>query len=381
MTDAPSPFDATQGGPSGVEGPSGPADVSATAREKDHCPACGGEAVWTPAKQALVCPFCGTVSPAKLEQRGADTVIVEHDLVATLRSIPDSERGWQAQKISVQCQSCRAISVFDPDKVARRCDFCGSTALVPYEQTKDVFRPESLLPFKISEPQARDAIRTWYGRQWLAPNRFRLKAITDTVKGIYLPYWTFDAKADAAWTAESGQYYWVRQGNQNVRQVRWTPAAGQLSHVFDDDLVCASRGVDAAKLRRVEPFPTTTLIPYDPGYLSGWTVERYQIDLVAAAQQSRDQMNAELEEMCARQVPGDTYRNLRVNADYSNQTFKHILVPVWLLTYVYGATSYQVVLNGVTGTVAGSRPWSWIKIAGLVVLAIVLLVLINSLNR
>ena len=200
MTDAPSPFDAAQGGPSGVEGPPGPAtpaDVSATAREKYHCPACGGEAVWTPAKQALVCPFCGTVSPAKLEQRGADTVIVEHDLVATLRSIPDSERGWQAQKISVQCQSCRAISVFDPDKVARRCDFCGSTALVPYEQTKDVFRPESLLPFKISEPQARDAIRSWYGRQWLAPNRFRLKALTDTVKGIYLPYWTFDAKADA----------------------------------------------------------------------------------------------------------------------------------------------------------------------------------------
>jgi len=369
VTDAPSPVPAT------------PADVSATARERYHCPACGGEAVWTPAKQALVCPFCGTVSPATLEQRGADTVIVEHDLVATLRSIPDSERGWQAQKISVQCQSCRAISVFDPDKVARRCDFCGSTALVPYEQTKDVFRPESLLPFKISEPQARDAIRNWYGRQWLAPNRFRLKALTDTVKGIYLPYWTFDAKADATWTAESGQYYWVRQGNQNVRQVRWTPAAGELSHFFDDDLVCASRGVDAAKLRRVEPFPTATLIPYDPGYLSGWTVERYQIDLVAAAQQSRDQMNAELEEMCAAQVRGDTYRNLRVNADYSSQTFKHILVPVWLLTYVYGATSYQVVMNGVTGTVAGSRPWSWIKIALLVILAIVLLVLVNSLKR
>ena len=85
--------------------------------------------------------------------------------------------------------------------------------------------------------------------------------------------------------------------------------------------------------------------------------------------------------MCAAQVPGDTYRNLRVNADYSNQTFKHILVPVWLLTYVYGATSYQVVMNGVTGTVAGSRPWSWIKIALLVIVAIGLLVLINSLNR
>lgn len=370
MSDAPAP------------GPTTPGEVSATARDKFHCPACGGEAVWTPSKQALVCPFCGTVSPAKLEMRGAETVIVEHDLVTALRTIPDSARGWQTQKISVQCQSCKAISVFDPDKVAKQCEFCGSTALVPYEQTKDVFRPESLLPFKISEPQARDAIRAWYGRQWFAPNRFRAKALTDTVKGIYLPYWTFDASADAAWTADSGTYYWVRQGNQQVRQVRWTPVSGELTHAFDDDLVCASRGVDAGRLRGVEPFPTTNaLVPYDPGYLSGWTVERYQIDLLAAAQQSRVQMDDELRTFCAQQIHGDTYRDLRVNATYSDQTFKHILVPVWLLSYVYGAKSYQVVMNGVTGTISGARPWSWIKIALAIFAALLVYILIRSASR
>jgi Zn finger protein HypA/HybF involved in hydrogenase expression len=358
-----------------------PADVSATAREKYHCPACGAEAVWTPAKQALVCPYCGTVSPAKLEVRDGQTVIVEHDLAQALRSIPDASRGWQTQKISVQCQSCRAISVFDPDKVSRRCEFCGSTALVPYEQTKDVFRPESLLPFKISESDARDLIRRWYGRQWLAPNRFKARALTDTVRGIYLPYWTFDAQADARWTADAGTYYYVRQGNQQVRQVRWTPAAGAVSHFFDDALVCASRGVDAGKLRRIEPFPTQTLVPYDPGYLSGWTVERYQIDLLAAAQESRARMEGELQAMCAQQVPGDTFRNLRVDAAYRAQTFKHILVPVWLLSYVHGAKSFQVVVNGVTGRIAGNRPWSAVKVALVVLLAIALFLLISSLNR
>ena len=95
-----------------------------------------------------------------------------------------------------------------------------------------------------------------------------------------------------------------------MRQVQWTPASGALSHFFDDELVCASMGVDAARLRSIEPFPTDTLVPYDPGYLAGWTVERYQIDLVAAAERSRQQMNAELRELCGQQVPGDTYRNL-----------------------------------------------------------------------
>jgi Zn finger protein HypA/HybF involved in hydrogenase expression len=344
--------------------PSGPAaDVVATARDKYHCPACGAEANWNPAKQALICPFCGTESPAKLETRGAETVIVEHDLAAALRGIPDSARGWQAAKTSVRCQSCQAISVFDADHVGQRCDFCGSSALVPYEQVKDALRPESLLPLKVAEPQARDLMRAWYGRLWFAPGGFGVKALTDTVKAVYVPYWTFDAKADASWTAEAGHYYYVTVDNKQERRVRWTPASGSLAHVFDDELVSASRGVDPGLLRGVEPFPTDALVPYDPGYLAGWVVERYQIDLVAAAQQSRQQMEEQLRALCAREVPGDTHRNLVVRASYRDLTFKHILAPVWLIAYTYRGKAYQVLVNGVTGKISGRRPWSWIKIA------------------
>jgi len=357
------------------------AGAVASARDKYHCPACGAAASWNPARQALICAFCGTVSPATLQQRGETTVIVEHDLVEALRAVPDSARGWQAEKTQVQCQSCHAISVFDSTRVGQRCDFCGSSALVPYEQVKDAFRPESLLPLKIAETHARDLIRQWYGRQWFAPNALKGKAITDTVKGVYLPYWTFDAVTHARWTAEAGHYYWVRQGNRQVQQVRWTPAAGELDHVFDDELLCASVGVDAGRLRGIEPFPTDALVPYDPGYLAGWTVERYQIDLVAAATASRQQMEAHLRQLCAEQVPGDTYRDLVVDATFEQQTFKHILAPVWLMTYVYGPRSFQVIVNGVTGTISGSRPWSWIKITLLVIAVLIALLVINAMNQ
>jgi len=125
---------------------------SATARQKFSCPACGAEAQWNPAKKALICPYCSTVSPANTELTpGGEEVIQEHDLVAALRSIPDGKRGWQAKKTSVRCQSCQAISVFDPVRVGQRCDFCGSSALVPYEEIKEAFSPESLLPIKIAE--------------------------------------------------------------------------------------------------------------------------------------------------------------------------------------------------------------------------------------
>jgi hypothetical protein len=242
---------------------------------------------------------------------------------------------------------------------------------------------------KISESQVRDAIRQWYGNRWFAPNKLKHAALTDTVKGLYIPYWTFDAQVHADWTAESGYYYYETEyytdqnGNSQSRQVqriRWEPSCGDLEHFFDDELVPASRGVQPEMLRRVEPFPTTQeLVAYNSGFLSGWVVERYQIDLIAAAQQARAEMDAEITRLCAAQVPGDTHRDLQVDTDYSGQTFKHILVPIWLLAYNYGASNYQVVINGYTGAMAGKYPKSWVKImfavlGGMAILGFILLI-------
>ena len=354
-----------------------------TARERFECPACGGAAEWSPAKQSLVCPFCGTVSPMQ-PSSAAEGAVKEHDLVEALRAIPENARGWQTATRSVKCQSCQAISVFKPERVAQTCDFCGSPALVPYDEIKSPIRPESVLPFQINQGDVREKVHAWYRGRWFAPNRFKSRAFTDTIHGLYLPYWTFDAQVAAQWTAEAGYYYYTSEsyrdskGNSQTRQVqhvRWEYASGALEHFFDDELVPASRGVPAELLRRVEPFPTKALAPYDAGYVSGWVVEQYQIDLVAATQRSREAMDAELRKLCAAQIPGDTHRNLEVAADYSAQTFKHVLLPVWLLNYQYRGTTYRIVANGVTGALAGKYPKSWIKI-GLLVIAILIVMLI-----
>lgn len=351
---------------------------------KFPCPACGAEATWDPAKQALVCGYCGTVSPASPPADAPPLLgIPEHDLASALQSIPEGDRGWETARVEVLCQSCQAISVFEPSRVGQRCDFCGSSALVPHEQTQQPFRPESLLQFKISNTQVRDSIREWYGQRWFAPNALGTRAMTDQLHGVYLPYWTFDAQVHADWTAESGYYYYEtesytdsqgRRQTRQVRKVRWQRSSGSLNHFFDDELVCASKGVDHTLAGEIEPFPTEELKPYRPDFLAGWIVERYQIDLVAAAQHSREVMSAKLNELCARKVPGDTHRNLQVSADWSGQTFKHILVPVWLLTYQFHGTTYHVVVNGYTGAIAGNYPKSFWKIL-FTVLGVLLFVL------
>ena len=361
------------------------APAAADARAKFACPACGGEAVWNPTKGKLVCPFCGTESSLAIDTSGG---VVEHDLIAALRANAGDARAWQSTGTQVRCQSCNAISMLDPARQAQNCPFCGSAQLGPYSETTAAFRPESVLPFAVSETAARDGIRAWYGRLWLAPSALKHRALTDTVRGVYLPYWTFDAHVEGDWNAEAGYYYYETQTvmvngqprTQQVQRIRWEPAAGHVSHFFDDDLVCASVGVQPALIRGIEPFPMQALKPYDAAYVAGWVVERYQIDLAGAAQRARADMQAKLIALCARQVPGGTCRNLSVRADYSGQTFKHILAPVWLLSYTYGPRSFQCVMNGVSGAVSGQYPKSPWKIALLVLAIVIVVVIVMSLG-
>ncbi|MGQ0737297.1 MAG: zinc ribbon domain-containing protein [Acidobacteriota bacterium] len=346
-----------------------------SALQKHACPACGAQAEWNPAQQKLSCPFCGTESPFTFDRETGK--VVELDLVTTLRELPEEQRGWQTTRRTVQCQSCRAVMVFDPTRVGQNCEFCGAPALVDYEEIKAPIRPQGVLPFRIDAARVRDDIRRWWRSKWLAPGRLARTALVDTVHSLYIPYWTFDAQVHCPWEAEAGYHYYVnvegrdRNGRRVVRReqrTRWEAASGVIDHSFDDEPVPGTQGLPLDLLRSVEPFPTQEVVPYSTAFLSGHVVEHYKVVLMDAARQSQEQMHAALERLCGRQVPGDTYRNLRIFPAFSGQTFKHVLVPVWLLSYDYGRRAFQVIVNGYTGKIAGKYPFSVWKVLGLVLL-------------
>jgi hypothetical protein len=361
---------------------------SVAALEKHACPACGAQAEWNPSTQRLVCPYCGTEAPYTFDTKTGE--VREIDLVTTLRELPDELRGWQAERRSVQCQSCKAVMVFDPARVGQNCEFCGSPALVPYDEIKSPIRPQGVLPFKIGQAQVRDTIRGWLGRLWFAPGALKRAALVDTVRSVYVPYWTFDTQVHCPWDAEAGYYYYTTeevrdsQGRTQLRQVqhvRWEYASGVVDQFFDDEPVAGTRGIPLDVLREVEPFPTREVVKYDTGYLSGHVVEHYQVVLVDAYRRAQDQIREQLMSICAREVPGDTHRNLRIHPDFEHPTFKHVLVPVWLLTYTYGPRSFQVVVNGYTGQMAGRYPKSFWKIAFVVLLVLLVVLVVFALQQ
>jgi hypothetical protein len=356
-----------------------------TAQSKYPCAACGAQAEWNPAKGALVCSFCGTETPFTVD--AATGALVEHDLAKALREIPDSDRGWLAEKRTVQCQNCKAVSVYDAARTGQNCEFCGSPALIDYQEIRAPIRPQGILPFAIDQGRVREQMRAWFRGRWLAPNNLAAKALVDRVRGVYIPYWTFDAHAVCPWEAEAGHYYYTTEryrdnrGNMQTRQVRhtrWEPASGEVRHFFDDEPVPGTHGLRQDLLRKIEPFATSDVKGYDAAYLSGFVVEHYQVVLVDAAARSQAQMVEKLRQMASAQVPGDTQRNLQIHPSFSAQTFKHVLVPVWVLSFTYGAKIYQVLVNGFSGKIAGDHPLSWWKVFFLIVVIVIVAIVLLS---
>jgi hypothetical protein len=339
------------------------------ALDKHACPACGAQAGWNPTTQKLVCAFCGTESPYQIDRETGR--VQEMDLTSALRNLPDAERGWLTDRRSVQCGSCRAVMVFESARVGQN----------DYSEIKAPIAPVGVLPFTIDHHTVRDRIRAWWRSKWLAPSRLSRSALVDTVRSLYIPYWTFDAAVHCPWDAEAGHYYYVAvpgrdaKGRPVIRQerrTRWEAAAGVVDHTFDDEPVPGTQGLPLDLLRQVEPFPTQQhALPYDTAFLAGHVVEHYKVVLIDAAQQAQEQMQAKLQILCARQIPGDTYRNLQIHPVFAGRTFKHVLVPVWLLSYTYGRRTFQVIANGFTGAIAGRYPYSPWKIAALVALGVI----------
>ena len=134
-------------------------------------------------------------------------------------------------------------------------------------------------------------------------------------------------------------------------------------------------GVELALLQ-VEPFPPwRRLKPYEPAYVGDGS-STYQVDLRKAAELNLHQMDSSVRQLCAGRVPGDTQRDLQVETQYRGRTFKHVLVPVWLVSYTYGPKNYQIVVNGYTGAIAGDRPISYVKVFLYIILPALILLLL-----
>ena len=346
------------------------------------CTHCGARTTWDPDADALLCAHCGTATAVpRREDR-----ILEHSLEAA----GVAARGLGLETRTSACQTCGASVAFGEVATAVECVFCGSSNVLARESNRNALRPESLIPLDVGRAAVEQGFRRWLEGLWFRPNALKRLERFEAV-GVYVPYWTFDARVQSTWSADSGTYYWttqvvpvyvngkLRMRTRQVRKVRWRPAWGEREDRYDDHLFNASGGIPDDLAAKLGGFDTTKLVPYRPEYLAGLHAEEYRVDLEQSWECARDQLAAQQRARCAGDIPGDTYRSLRAAHAFDSVRWKLVLLPMWTLRYRHGGKSYTVLVHGQTGRVHGRAPWSWVKLLLLVPLAVGLVLLLIAL--
>ena len=358
------------------------------ANEVQHypCSSCGADLLFEPKDGFLTCPYCGH----KEAISESSEQVEEQSFEQHLQIRPEQMAKLAAGALEVQCQSCGAKSIFMPPDVAGRCEFCGVQIVAQPKSADPILTPGGVLPFAVTQQQATSELRHWLSSLWFAPSGLKYFAQPDAIHGVYLPFWTYDTDTTTQYEGHRGEYYYVTesyterdaqgrevQRTRQVRHTRWYPASGTVMGSFDDVLIPATLSLSRDRLTSLEPWDLEALRSYDPAFLSGFKAQRYQVDLAGGFEGAKEVIAPAIEEKIRNDIGGDEQMIESVATNYSDVTFKHLLLPVYAGAYRYNGKPYQIMVNGRTGEIQGERPYSFWKIA-LLVLSILVLILIVS---
>lgn len=358
------------------------------AKKEFPCETCGAKLTFSIGAQKLKCEHCGAekdlsfAEGAKVEERDLQSALSRQ---SGQRSAASGAHFVGTHEVS--CSACGASVAFSGSLTSSECSYCG--APIQRDKAHELSHRlpvDGLVPFAVEKGSADQKLKGWVRSRWFAPNEFTRRGVEGKFDGVYMPFFTFDAMTFTRYRGQRGDHYWETVGSgqnkRRVMKVRWSPASGSFQRFFDDVCVPALKSLPQKLLHGLEPWPTERLVPFTDQALAGKLAHTYEIELPGAFELGKARMESELTSDVKRRIGGDVQQISSQETAYSALTYKHVLLPVWILAYRYGGKPYRVVVNAVTGQVNGERPYSPIKIAiavffGIVV-AIVLAVLFGG---
>lgn len=354
--------------------------------KKFPCPSCGARLDFDPRQRGLACPYCGHTEKIDKDSSAA---VLERDYLKYLDQQETDGTPIPGRETQTRCTGCGAMVLLEEKVVTDRCPFCGTHLENKPVAVVGMIAPECILPFRKDLRDAREAFTEWLSSLWFAPSELTKVATLGQLTGVYVPYWTYDTMTYTFYDGERGDNYtdWVtetyrdQQGNMQTRQVAvtrvaWTSVSGEVQHFFDDVLVCGSKSLPQSLIDSIEPWELAKLDGFQPAYLSGFKTERYAVGLKEGFQVAKSLIASTIDQLVRQDIGGDHQRVHDQKTKHSAITFKHLLLPMWIAVYRYHDRTFQILVNGTSGKVAGKRPWSTMKIVRLVVLIVAAIALV-----
>ncbi len=321
------------------------------------CPSCGGAIEFDSTSQKMKCPYCDTEFDVETLQKYDEMLKADKpDDIKWESKNPgftiDEDTGLR----SYICESCGGEIIGDDTLAATACPFCDSPAIM-MNQFKGVLRPDYVIPFQLNKKAAKEAFLRHLTGKKLLPKAFKDENHIDEIKGVYVPFWLFDADADAnlrfratrvrSWSdsryiyTETSFYELLRAGKIGFQRV---PADG--SSKMPDDL-----------MESVEPFDFSKAVDFQTAYLSGYFAEIYDQDSDAVKPRANQRVKTSTENAFKKTATG--YSTITVeNSQVSIQdgSCLYALYPVWLLHTTWKGQKFLFAMNGQSGKFVGNLP-------------------------
>jgi len=321
------------------------------------CPCCGGAIEFNASLQKLKCPFCDTeFEPETLrgydEQLNVGEDRINWDGKGGSEWTVDEQTGIR----SYVCKSCGGEIIGDETTAATSCPYCGNPVVMMGQFTGSL-KPDYIIPFKLDKKQAKEALKKHFEGKKLLPKVFKSENHIDEVKGIYVPFWIFDADVNAAINYKATTVRHWSDKNYDYTETSYFAVHRAGGIQFTKVPVDGSTKMADDLMESIEPFDFSEALDFQTAYLAGYVADKYDVDAANSIPRANQRIKTSTEEAFKDTVNGYatvTTENSSVNLARSSS--KYALYPVWILNTTWKGQKFTFAMNGQTGKFVGNLP-------------------------
>ena len=320
------------------------------------CPCCGGSIEFDTATQNMKCPYCDTEFDvaAMLENDEALNDGAEDEI--TWESL-SSEKFSDDDRVGLfVCDNCGGQIVCAENTAATSCPYCDSPVMLSGRLSGE-HRPDIVIPFKLDKEEAKSGFLKHLKGKRLLPKAFKDEAHINEIKGIYAPFWLYDADAEAKMRFHATKTRYWSDSSYNYTETRHYTLIREGELGFDNVPVDGSVKLDDALMDSIEPYDFSQAVDFKTAFLSGFLADKYDVASEESSSRAPERIKRSTENAFSSTAIGyATVYPERSTVKTVSGRVRYALLPVWLLTTEWNGNKYTFAMNGQTGKFVGDLP-------------------------
>ena len=322
------------------------------------CPCCGGAVEFNTTVQKMKCPYCD--SEFEMDALKAYDEELQNQQPENMQWDTQAGSQWADGETNglgtYVCQSCGGEIVGDETTAATSCPYCGNPVVFMGQFAGDL-KPDFVIPFKIDKNAAKEALQKHYKGKVLLPKVFKDENHIDEIKGVYVPFWLFDADAKANIRYKATKVKRWSDSNYDYTKTSYFSVIRGGDIGFERVPVDGSSKMPDELMESVEPFNFNEAVDFQTAYLAGYLADKYDVNAEQSIERANQRIKRSVEESFRNTVKGFTTVTPETSfVNLSNGKAKYALYPVWILNTTWKDKKYLFAMNGQTGKFVGDLP-------------------------